>query len=75
MLESAKMEEIKAMTFRACKNAYSLPSVGEKDGDETYRLFFRRRHTVERTNLIIVKASDLLVAVGWDFKVGSQERH
>lgn len=69
------MKEFEAMTIRACKNAYSLPSEGEKSSTETYRQVFRRRHTVERTNLIVVRASDLVIATGFDFPTGSQERH
>lgn len=51
------------MTAEAFKGAYSLPSSGEKQGSETFRLHFKRRHTVEKTNLIVVKASDFLIHV------------
>ena len=74
LLDSEILNEIEAMTTMAFKNAYSLPSVGDKSGSETYRLFFKRRHTVERTNLIVIRASNLLIATGYDFIANGQER-
>ena len=56
LMESDEMREIQGLCLAACKNAHVLPSVGEKKSQETYRHFFKRRHTVERTNLIIVRA-------------------
>ena len=41
--------------------------MGEKQGSETYRLHFKRRHTVECTNLIIIRTSDLLLKVKKEF--------
>ena len=68
LIESDKVKHFAKMTSLAFKNTYALPSDGEKKGTETYRLFFKRRHTVERTNLIIIKASDLLLATGKMFE-------
>jgi len=68
LLVCEQIREFKDVTEAACKNAYNLPSVSEKNGLETYRLFFKRRHTVERTNLIIIRASDFLVATSKDFE-------
>lgn len=72
LIESDKVKHFAKMTGLAFKNTYALPSVGEKKGAETYRLFFKRRHTVERTNLIIIKASDLLLATGKMFEIGGK---
>ena len=45
------------------KKVFNLPSVGDKRGEQTYRLHFKRRHTVERTNLVIIRASYLLLVL------------
>ena len=48
-------------TKLAFKGAYALPSSGDKAGKETFRLHFKRRHTVEKTNLIVIRTTDFLI--------------
>ena len=60
-MQSEEIKEIRKIMNVAWKHAYSLPSSGEKTGRETYRLHFKRRHTVERINLFIIRASDLII--------------
>lgn len=55
------------------QQAYFLPSVGEKKGRETYRLHFKRRHTVEKTNLYVVRASNLIFQLRKTISADRQE--
>lgn len=67
LVNSDSIKKFQEETQAAWKKTYFLPSMGDKKGKETYRLFFRRRHTVECTNLIIIRASDFLVTAWRDF--------
>ena len=57
------MKEFRIVAGKAFEKAKYLPSVSEKVGVETCRMHFKRRDTVERSNLIIIKVSDLLIQV------------
>ena len=60
-INSDQIKQFQQKSAQAYKKTYTLPSVGEKAASGTYRLHFKRRHTVERTNLIIIRASNLLM--------------
>ena len=74
LIESFLPAEIKTLCTNAFKNYKNLPSAVAKNGTETFRHAFNRRDTVERTNLVIIRASELLLSVETSFSVESGER-
>ena len=72
LLRLDEVQQVREISELAWKSAYSLPSVGEKTAKETYRIHFKRRHTVERTNLYIIRATDLLVQVSREHSDGRE---
>ena len=74
MTEGATVTKMKSLSESAFKDTNLLPSKSEKDGPETYRHWYQRREHVEKTNLVIFRASDLLMQVTQTFHIESGER-